>query len=88
MEPIDLKSGKFEDVALRDIPKEQRRSEAFEKLNSLYLQYPIKPKKYGFTEQALEGAIPYDRPGFLKNWKLDKRTTNIPDYVKYIELGQ
>lgn len=87
MEPIDLGSGKFEDIVIRDISKEQRQSEAFEKLKSLYDQYPIKPKKFGFTEQVLEGAIPYDRPGFLKNWSKDKHKTNIPNFVQNSELG-
>lgn len=82
MEPIDLKSGKFKDVLFRNLSKEERQSKAFEKLQSLYEQYPIKPKKFGFTEASLKDAQPYDSPNGLKNWASDKRKTTIPSYAK------
>lgn len=54
----------------------------WDKLNSLYDSYKIKPLQYGFTQPSLKGAKPYDTPGNLNDWSKDKRKTNIPVYKK------
>ena len=58
----------------------QKQKEAWEKLNNLYEQYPIKPKRYGYTTPSLSNAKLYDTPNCLRDWSKDKRKTNIPDY--------
>jgi hypothetical protein len=59
----------------------ESQQKAFDKLESLYDQYPIKPKRFGFTERV-HNVTPYDVPGRLRDWSKDKRETNIPSYVK------
>lgn len=58
----------------------ETQKEAFQKLNDLYTQYQVKPKKYGFVEQSHTDSILYDTPGRLKDWKQYRRTTHIPIY--------
>lgn len=59
-----------------------KQSESWNKLNNLYIQYPVKPLKFGFTTPSLKDATQYDYPGFLRDWSKDKRKTSIPDYKK------
>ena len=65
--------------------KTENQLKAWNKLNSLYESYHVKPLKYGFTQQTLKDSKPYDVPGFLSNWSQDKRKTQIPDYKEQDE---
>jgi len=55
---------------------------AWERLNQTFDTGVILPKKYGMIEPSLKDAILYDTPYLRKNWKEDRRKTNIPNYKK------
>lgn len=63
-----------------------KQKKAWDKLNSLYDQYPVRPLRYGFSQPSLKDSLQYDYPGLLRNWQQDKRKTNIPDYTKVEEV--
>lgn len=58
---------------------------AWDNLNKAFDNGVITPNKFGYEPQKLKDACGYDTPGFLRNWKEDKRSVNLLNKIEDIE---